>query len=241
MLNRPLTAPRPASTPWHCAALPLTATILTLGLLTLPSTAAAAGTFRLQGQLVATSASTAGLTEDFGSGPGAYIGLEIDINDRLGIELGASWLELEASERQEFFGFVTDLTASITATPVTLALNLHLTPQKRYDVYLAPKIGWAFYDDFELVTRVDGSFNFPGLPIFPTLTIDGETVVTDLATEDQFLFGLRLGVDVPFGQSAWSFSSSLDYTDLPLEFDFVEGADLGIDPLSIGVGIAYGF
>ena len=63
------------------------------------------------------------------------------------------------------------------------------------------------------------------------------------ATEDQFIFGLRLGFDVPFGKSSWS--SSLDSTDMELEIEIpgfggdVPGVD--VEPLSIGVGVAYSF
>ena len=70
-------------------------------------------------------------------------------------------------------------------------------------------------------------------------------ITTNFATEDQFIFGLRLGFDVPFGDSSWSFSSSIDYTDMELEIEVpgfggnVPGTDL--EPLSIGVGVAYSF
>ncbi len=73
----------------------------------------------------------------------------------------------------------------------------------------------------------------------------GDQITTSFATEDQFIFGLRLGFDVPFGDSSWSFSSSIDYTDMELEIEVpgfggnVPGVDL--EPLSIGIGVAYGF
>lgn len=202
------------------SALTTTSAIIALGLIATPTQAADA-TLRLQGQLVNTSLNTLVLVSDFGSEPGVYLGAEFRLNDRFGIEAGVGWFELE--ERSNFFG--TEFTESLTVIPVAVALNIHLTRQKRYDLYVAPKIGWAFFDDFEL-TQVN--------VFFP------EGFTTEIPTEDQFIFGLRLGFDFPFGQSSWGFSSSIDYTDIDFEFD-VSGFTDGLDPLSVGAGVAYSF
>ncbi len=221
-------------------------TLIVTGLFAASSAHAADVTLRLQGQMVNTSASVLRLSDDFGSGPGAYLGVEFRLNDRLGIEVGAAWFELEESERPEISILTTEIEATVTATPITVALDIHLTPQKSYDFYLAPKIGWAFFDDVEITNRFDfSSFpfpDFPGLSIIPGLP---DQITTPFATEDQFIYGLRLGFDTPFGNSSWSFSSSIDYTDMDLEIglDLVPGAarTIGLDPLSIGAGVAYNF
>ncbi len=194
-------------------------------------------TLRLQGQVVSSSTTTIGLTGDFGTGPGAYLGAEFRLNDRFGIEVGAAWAELEETEvfAGEFSGSTS--TASITFNPVTVAFNIHLTPQKRFDVYIAPKIGWAFVDDLELSTRFDfNDFPFPDI---------GRTFLAEFPADGQFIFGLRLGFDLPFGDSPWSFSSSVDYTDLDPDLDFFAGDfeldPIGLDPVSIGAGVAYSF
>ncbi len=221
--------------------------LFAIGLIAASSTHAADATLRLQGQLVNSSANVISTSGEFGSGPGAYLGVEFRLNDRLGIEVGASWIDLEESETVDAIFLTADLEASLTVTPVTVALDFHLTPQKRYDLYLAPKIGWAFFDDLEIATRIDFSaFPFPSLPGFPEISIIpgfDEEISTGLATEDQFIFGLRLGLDVPFGDGSWSFSSSIDYTGMDLELEVPDGSipGVGLDPLSIGAGVAYRF
>ncbi len=223
------------------------------GLLTAGPTHAIDTTLRLHGQLVTSSASTVFLRDDFGSGPGVYLGVEFRLNDRLGIEVGAARIDLEESEIRDLSFLTIETTASLTVTPVTVALDIHLMPGKRYDLYLASKIGWAFFDDFEVATRTEfGAFSLPG---FPTIPITpgfgnelGNEVVNKLATDDQFIVGLRLGFDIPFGDSSWSFSSSVDYTAMDLETGLFGGRLFGgiaptasLDPLAIGVGVGYNF
>lgn len=221
-----------------------TLVIFAAGLLASTTSNAADTTLRLHGQVVSSSATAVGLTSDFGSGPGAYLGAEFHLNDRFGIEVGVAWFELEESERLDALFVSTDATASLTVAPLTVALNVHLTPQKRYDFYVAPKIGWAFFDDLEISTRIDfGPLPFPGFPTLPIIPGFGDSFVTPFSTKDQFIFGLRLGFDVPFGDSSWSFSSSIDYTDMDLEIDtfFAPAPAVGLDPVSVGAGVAYHF
>ncbi len=200
---------------------------------------------RVLGQAVVSDLDALGLGVDFDTGVGFYAGVEYQWSERLGVELGVGWLELEQSAQQDLFIGSVSTTATLTAKPVTVGLNVHLTPDSRFDFYVAPRIGWAFIDDLELSTQVDiGSFpfpTFPGLPLFPTFPGFGVPVQTELGVEDQFIFGLRLGFDVPFGDSAWSLASSVDYTDMELELDAGGGAGLGIDPLTIGVGFGVSF
>ncbi len=217
-----------------------------VGLVAANTTHAAETTLRFQGQLVNSSANAIALSGEFGSGPGAYLGVEFHLNERFGIEVGASWFELDESETLDGIFLSTDLEASLAVTPITVALNVHLTPQKRYDVYLAPKIGWAFFDDLELTTRIDfGGISFPGFPGLPDISFPGfdNSIATDFTTDDQFVFGLRLGFDVPFGDSSWSFSSSIDYTDMDIEAEVlgIPVPGVGLDPLAIGAGVAYSF
>lgn len=226
------------------------AALFAAGLLATSSAHAVDATLRLQGQLVSSSASVLRLSDDLGSGPGAYLGVEFHINDRFGIEVGASWFELEESDQPEILILTTEIEAAVSVTPITVALNVHLTPGKRYDIYLAPKIGWAFFDELEITNRFDFSnLPFPILPGINLVTDFGDSITTSFDTDDQFVFGLRLGFDTPLGNSSWSFSSSIDYTDMDLEFSLgVPGAGsagtspaIGLDPLSIGVGVAYSF
>ncbi len=208
-------------------------------------------TLRFQGQATSSDGDALGLGDDFGTSAGAYLGLEWPLNERLGIEAGLQWMELEQSGRLDGIFVIVDTTASLTVTPLTVALNVHLTPKARYDFYLAPRIGWAFFDDLEIRNEVDlsdfpfpgfpGIPGFPSLPTFPTFP-DLPAQTTRLAVEDQFVYGFRLGFDAPFGDSAWSFTSSLDLLGVDLELESVpSGFDVGLDPISIGVGFGYRF
>ncbi len=202
-------------------------------------------TLRFQGQATSSDGDALGLGDDFGTSAGAYLGLEWRLTERLGIEAGAAWTELEQSATLDTFLLISRTTASLSVVPVTVALNIHLTPKSRYDLYLAPRIGWAFFDDLEIRSEFDFS-GFPGFPGFagPPLTLfDGfpTSQTTNLAVKDQFVYGLRLGFDVPFGKSAWSFSSSLEVLDLDLELEAVPRGAFSLDPISIGLGFAYRF
>ena len=205
--------------------------------------------YRFQGQAVTSSADPIGLGVDLDTGFGLYLGVEYLFHERYGVEVGASWAELEQSAVLNLFLASVDTRAELAVKPVTVAFNFHLTPQSRYDFYVAPKIGWAFFDDLEIRTEIDlggfGGFNFPGVLLggfnLTVLPPGVAPTTTRLAIEDQFLFGLRLGFDVPFGDSSWSFASSVDYTDLDLELEIAQGASVGLDPLQVGVGVAYTF
>ncbi len=206
-------------------------------------------TLRFQGQATSSDADALGLGEDFGTSAGAYLGVEWRLNDRLGIEAGVGWTELEQSARLDAIIFSFDTSGSLTLMPVTVALDVHLTPKSRYDLYLAPRIGWAFFDDLEVRTEVDlsGFPGFPGLPGVPVLPplppfpdIPAQTI--DVAVDGQFVYGLRLGFDAPFGSSSWSFSSSLDLLGVDLEPEgALGGVGVGLDPISIGLGLGYRF
>ncbi len=223
-----------------------TSVLFAILILTAGAAHATDSTLRLQGQLVDSGGNVVGLNGEFGSSPGAYLGVEFRLNDRLGIEAGAAWIDFDESEDLDTFILTSSVSAALTVTPVTVALNVHLTPQKRYDLYLAPKIGWAFFDDLEVTTRFDfDTFPFPDFDYLSIIPDFSDEITTDFATEDQFIFGLRLGFDAPFGNSSWSFSSSIEYTDMELEIEIpgfggnVPGVDL--EPLSIGVGVGYSF
>ncbi|MCP3962589.1 MAG: porin family protein [bacterium] len=217
--------------------------------LTVAAPASAADlTLRVQGQVTSSDADALGLGDDFGTSVGGYLGLEYPFNERLGLEFGVGWMEFEQSGGLDvdFLFFSFESTASLTMTPVTVALDVHLTPSSRYDLYLAPKIGWAFFDDLEIRTDLNVS-NFPvipGLPVipsFPISPIQAPVPVVDIAIKDQLVYGLRLGFDVPFGDSAWSFASSVEILGVDLEPEAASGAELGLDPVSVGLGVGYRF
>lgn len=216
-----------------------------LGLITLSPALAGDWSLRVLGQAVVSDLDPLGLGVEFDTGSGLYAGAEYRWNARLGLEIGVGWLELEQSAKQDLIISSFATTATLTARPVSLGLNVHLLPESRFDLYVAPRLGWALVDDLELDTRVDvRTFpfpTFPGIPTFPTFPGLGAPFRNDLATEDQFFLGLRLGFDVAFGESAWSLASAVDYSDLELELSAADAVGLGIDPLTVGIGFGYRF
>ena len=219
-------------------------TCLACGLAATASADAQGWTLRVQGQVTASDADALGLGEDFGTSVGPYVGVERQWNDRLGIELGIGRTELEQSSRTDAVFLTFDTTASLTMTPVTLALNVHLTPNASYDFYIAPRVGWVFFDDLEI--RNDFDLNaLPGFPLLLNSFTDLQPFVTlpafQIPVDDQFVYGLRLGFDAPFGDSDWSFSSSVEILDVDLELEGFGAAQLALDPVSVGLGFGYRF
>ena len=98
--------------------------------------------------------------------------------------------------------------------PLLLDANFHVLGGEAVDLYLGPTVGYTMFGDFEE---------------------DGDS----FASNDQFTYGLNVGLDVALGEN-WAFSGGLRY----LQFDGeVEGYDykLPIDPLIVTVGVGYKF
>lgn len=210
-----------------------------------PSASAQDWNARLLGQWISSSASAFG-GEDFDDGFGLYLGLERRLNDRWGIEFGLGVAELEAKERIgfDFFGssFGTEVETSLQWVPLTVAANFHLTPQRDFDLYIAPRAGVALVDDLEIAVLVDiNGFptfpSFPGIPIdidFPNIDIPVQT--TTFAVDDTFIYGARLGFDWPLGGQGWGLSGAVDYTVMELDLQGLASTDL--DPLAVSFGVS---
>jgi outer membrane protein W len=157
---------------------------------------------------------------------------EYRVNDRLGVELGAQWSEndLELQLGGDMFCGSTfcTVTASDSVRPLTLSLGLdaHLTPERRADLYIGPMLAYVLYTD----------------PTFSVL--DGTLRVS---IDDELAWGAVVGLDVPFGDRGWHFSSSVRYleaeADATARDDEGEAgaASLDFDPLTVAVGFGYRF
>lgn len=183
-------------------------------------------------------------------GPGVYFGFERRLNDRWGIELGLGWNQLDGEIRQsiDFFGFRFEsrIESEVEWMPLSIAGNFHLTPNSNFDLYVAGRAGWAFFDDL----RVDSEVTLSDLGDFEIPIIDPDPFQRlEFSADDAFFYGLRLGFDRPFGDSGWAFSATLDYTVLELEYDpqsafpppFVDPiptVSVDLDPVTVGVGVS---
>jgi len=161
------------------------------------------------------------LTLDDGTGAG--LALEYRATRRLGIEALAVLADLDADFRLRVFDqgvSVSQETRDLSTDILGLGLNLHLTPQRRIDVYAGPLVALVRYGD---VTA-----DFAG----------GEFII--LADfEDDTAFGVTLGADIALGSSGrWACSlalrrlwSSAKVADSIFEVD--------VDPLIASAGLAY--
>ena len=86
------------------------------------------------------------------------------------------------------------------------------------------------------------------MEILTTLDIDAPATTSwelfgeNFPADDNFLWGVNLGIDVPFGESKWEFVGQLNYlvTDVTLEGSAPD-PDLGVDPVQVKLGVAFRF
>ena len=103
------------------------------------------------------------------------------------------------------------------------ALNVHLTPDSRADLYVGPMVAYVVYSSFELVT-------------------DPWFMREWFVTENDFGYGINLGLDVRVG-GGWLLCAALKYLDTTLEAsppdEGVGRSD--IDPMIFSIGVGYRF
>jgi hypothetical protein len=172
------------------------------------------------------AASTSGGDQEIVAGAG--LGLEYRTGPRLGIEIGAMTAEPRETMDLAFFDEAkVHLESRVRVTPVTARLDLHLTPEARADVYVAPVV--AYVHTSPVTVTASGAAG--GESFRESLRFD---------TKDQFAWGAALGVDLPLGQGRSFLSLSATYLRVPLKLRAAEeeGPRGDIDPLF--VSLAYG-
>jgi hypothetical protein len=109
----------------------------------------------------------------------------------------------------------------------------HLTPDRRVDIFLGPMVA---YTDWQSVD----------LAIGPTAAPLSSRVAADFDSE--LSFGFQAGVDIPFKRDGrWGLYAGLMYFDLDAEadddgqFPFADAFTLGIDPVSLNLGLSFDF
>lgn len=96
-------------------------------------------------------------------------------------------------------------------------LNFHFLRESRVDLYAGPTVGYALWGDLE-----------------------SDVFQMDFSTDDEFIYGVNLGLDVPFGDSSWEFAAAfgLLFTDVSVEGS---PSDIGMDPMVLKIGASYKF
>lgn len=166
----------------------------------------------------------------FNGSVGVGLGVEYRASEHLGFEVGAVSSQVDAETGFQFFGLDLGVESSLRVTPILARLNFHLTPGHKADLYLGPVAGWVRYGDLAVRLHIPG---------------ENVVVVDQVKNKDGFAWGAHLGLDVPFGQRGFFFTSDATYlkaTVKPESQATAAGAlDLDLDPLIVQVGIGYRF
>lgn len=176
------------------------------------------------------------LTADADGALGLGISGEYQFSDRLGLELGI----FRASPDINLVNYLKELDLAAhtsdgqAMTPVSLGLNIHLLPEDRLDLYLAPFVAYVYYGDLEF-------------HISETVEIDGQTITlqdsirVDVAND--LAYGATVGLDIPFSSKPWAIATSLRYLATSLDITDPDGdrETLDFDSWIISLGLRYSF
>jgi outer membrane protein W len=169
------------------------------------------------------SSSTWHSAQSFDTGVGAGLQAEYRISPRLGIEIGAmgaSGLSLSGGVSHGHAGGGISLTGF---APLSLGLNVHLTPGNTVDLYAGPSVALVAYG----TNRAWWESWSGGVASSP---------------KDDWAWGLVAGLDVPLGKRGWLFNANLRYLDTSIEQsrgDFYFNGTF--DPVIFSLGFGYAF
>jgi len=176
-------------------------------------------TLRFHGAIVESSASDRtsvgnGTFSSVDVGGGFGIGAEYRLSDRFGLELSTLFAGLEigssvSTRAKAFQSF------ELSMMPLTFAVPFHFNTGGRVDLFVGPTFSIVRYLDIETYTS-------------------GAGVGTSVNVDSDAAFGAAFGVDVPFGNGKWAFSTGLRYMK-------TRAADTDVDPVIVTLGFAVRF
>jgi outer membrane protein len=210
------------------------ATVIAFALCTLHPTSADAGDGPWRLRLFAVSMNPTGDTVvvpdtgeripfDAGSGYGFGIDLEYRASRRLGIDFGVLTAQPVIDVLIDEVGVIS-ASAKPRITPVYAALNVHLAPDSRADLYVGPLLAYVVYSSFDLV-------------------VDPWFLTEGFVTENDFGIGINVGLDVRLGEGGWLLSAAFKYLDTTLEASPPDESigRTDIDPMIFSIGVGYRF
>jgi outer membrane protein W len=167
----------------------------------------------------------------FNSSVGGGLGIEYRASEHFGIEIGAVTGRVDDELGFNLFGEEDfTLESSLRVTPLLARLNFHLTPGHKGDLYLGPVAGWVSYGNLDVRVHVPG---------------EGSILADRVKNKDGFAWGAHIGLDVPFGNRGFFFTSDatwLKATVKPAAESAAAGAlDFDLDPVIVQVGFGYRF
>ena len=175
------------------------------------------------GNSISTSVGYSDISFDLGAGVGAGLHAEYRTSPRLGIEIGIMGAsEFEISNRISRHSIRGDVSLTGFA-PLSLGLNIHLTPERNFDIYAGPQIALVNYGTDR---------TWWGL----------SSARANISVDNDWAWGLVAGLDLPLGRSGWLFNTNLRYLETNIQqsdgdFHF----DGEFDPLIFSVGFGYAF
>jgi outer membrane protein W len=158
--------------------------------------------------------SSSGQTTELDGSTGIHVSAEFRVTDRIGVEPGLGYAKHDIDVKES--GFPTLDFGDTKWTALTVNGNFHLLRERKFDLYVGPTIGYVFWDSINT-------------SLFPT----------DVSTDDDFAIGANAGIDVPIGDSPWSFAGALRY--LKADLGVQGGDDIGVDPMQVKIGLSYSF
>ena len=158
-----------------------------------------------------------------GSGAGVALDFEYRASRRLGIDFGLITASPGFSVAIDARPLSVSASGDIRITPIYAALNIHLTPDGRFDLYVGPLLAYVTYDRFELVA--------------------GPELREGFSAEEGLGFGAVLGLDIGLGSGRWSLSTAVRYLATTLEASPADGGvgKTDIDPWIFSIGVGYRF
>jgi outer membrane protein W len=144
---------------------------------------------------------------------GLQVSFERMVTDRIGVEptIWSTSHDVEVSD-----AMVPDFDlGEIDLFAVAVNVNYRVLERDRVELFVGPTVGYAFWGDLE-------------------------TGLGDFSADDEFVYGVNLGLDVPVGGGKWGVSGALGYlfSEIGLEGS---GSDLGVDPFQLKLGLSYRF
>lgn len=159
---------------------------------------------------------------------GSSLGLGVDLERSLGPRSGLAFgLSTSAPDVEVRFNAtapgVPSFRASdeLRATTFSVGALFHLTPHRRFDLFVGPELAWTRFGDLD----------------FDDVDEDASTSV-----DDHLGFGARLGFDAPVGDQGWGFHTALRWLDLEADLEEAgSGEALDISPWAVHLGFSRTF
>jgi len=160
---------------------------------------------------------------DAGNGYGFGIDLEYRASRHFGIDFGILTATPVIDVLIDEVGVIS-ASAQPRITPIYAGLNVHLTPDSRFDLYIGPVLAYVIYSSFDLV-------------------VDPWFLTEGFVTRNDFGIGVNLGFDIRLGDGGWLLTAAFKYLDTTLEASPPDESigRTDIDPMIFSVGVGYRF